>query len=212
MLGDGSLTFQEFIMNEPVPLAVVHDCVLEFLRGRNDAVVFGAQAVNAYVDPPRMTQDVDIASTRAEELAEELRSHINKQLHISVRIRQVRQGIGIRLYQLSKPKNRHLVDVRPVDTLPPTERIEGVLVVTPLEVIAGKVISCVQRKGKPKSFTDRRDLAYMLLKFPEFKVEEGPVKHRLETAGAGEDVITFWREVVAETIVPEDDDDEFADV
>ena len=33
--------------------------------GRDDAAVFGAQAVNAYVDQPRMTQDVDILSPRA---------------------------------------------------------------------------------------------------------------------------------------------------
>ena len=65
MFGDGSLTFREFAMREPHPLAVIHDAVLEFLRGRDDAVLFGAQAVNAYVAEPRMTQDVDIASTRA---------------------------------------------------------------------------------------------------------------------------------------------------
>ena len=60
MFGDGSLTFQEFAMGEPVPLATIHDAVLEFLRDRDDAVLFGAQAVNAYVDEARMTQDVDI--------------------------------------------------------------------------------------------------------------------------------------------------------
>ncbi len=73
MFGDGALTFAEFAMHEPVPLAIVHDAVLEFLREMDDAVLFGAQAVNAYVDEPRMTQDVDIVSTRAAELAEELR-------------------------------------------------------------------------------------------------------------------------------------------
>jgi len=211
MVGDGSLTFQEFIMNEPVPLAVVHDCVLKFLRGRSDAVLFGAQAVNAYVGPPRMTQDVDIVSTRAEQLAEELRVHINQQLHIAVRIRRLREGSGLRLYQIAKPKNRHLADVRSVEVLPPTERIEGVLVVTPLEVIAGKVISCVRRRGKPKSFTDRRDLAYMLLRFPEFKVEAGAVKQRLQAQDAGDEVLEFWHELVAEEIVPEEEDDDFVD-
>ena len=211
MHGDGSLTFQEFIMSEPVPLAVVHDCVLEFLRERDDAVLFGAQAVNAYVAEPRMTQDVDIVSTRAPELADELRSHLHERLQIAVRIRQVRDGVGIRLYQLAKPENRHLVDVRLVETLPPNERIEGVLVVTPLEVIVGKVISCASRKGKPKSFTDRRDLAHMLLKFPEFKVEEGLVKERLKTREAGENAFALWSELVAEEILPEDEDDKFFD-
>ena len=60
-------------MREPLPLATIHDAVLEFLRGRDDVVVFGATAVNAYVDEPRMTQDIDLMSTRAAELAEELR-------------------------------------------------------------------------------------------------------------------------------------------
>ena len=40
-VGDGSLTFREFIMREPLPLATIHDAVLEFLRGRTDAVLFG---------------------------------------------------------------------------------------------------------------------------------------------------------------------------
>ncbi len=65
MFGDGPLSFQEFVMREPHPLATIHDAVLEFLRGRDDAALFGAQAVNAYVDEMRMTQDVDILSTRA---------------------------------------------------------------------------------------------------------------------------------------------------
>ncbi len=56
MFGDGSLTFREFAMRERVPLATIHEAVLEFLRGRGNAAVFGAQAVNAYVDEPRMTQ------------------------------------------------------------------------------------------------------------------------------------------------------------
>src|SRR6266478_2137368 len=107
MFGDGSLTFQEFAMREPLPLAVIHDAVLEFLRGRDDAVLYGAQAVNAYVDEPRMTQDVDIASTRAAELAEELRAFLNDRFHIAVRVRSVKAGVGFRIYQVRKPKNRH---------------------------------------------------------------------------------------------------------
>ena len=59
MFGDGALTFREFAMGERLPLATIQDAMLEFLRGRDDAALFGAQAVNAYVDEPRMTQDVD---------------------------------------------------------------------------------------------------------------------------------------------------------
>jgi len=74
MFNAGSLTFQEFIMSETLPLAAIQEAVLEFLRGHDDAVVFGAQAVNAYVPEPRMSQDIDLLSPRAAELAEELRS------------------------------------------------------------------------------------------------------------------------------------------
>jgi hypothetical protein len=45
MFGDGSLTLREFAMKEPLPLATIHEAVLEFLRNREDAVLFGAQFV-----------------------------------------------------------------------------------------------------------------------------------------------------------------------
>jgi hypothetical protein len=210
MLVDSGLTFHEITMNEPLPKGAIQQAVIDFLKERDDAAIFGAMAVNAYIDERRMTEDVDIVSSRAKELAEELREHLNQRFHIAVRVRKIRDEIGFRLYQLAKPKNRHLVDVRPVDSLPPVQRMEGVLVVTPAEVVAGKVISCVRRKGKPKSFTDRRDLAHMLLRFPELKVEDGMVRQRLDALGAGEPTIAFWRELVAEVIIPEEEDDEFS--
>src|SRR5438128_71703 len=57
--------FREFVSREPLPLATLHDAILRFLRGRDDAVIFGAQAVNAYAGVSRMTQAVDVQSTRA---------------------------------------------------------------------------------------------------------------------------------------------------
>jgi hypothetical protein len=209
MIVDGSLTFREFIMNEPAPLAVVHNCVLEFLRGRVDAVLFGAQAVNAYIDEPRMTQDVDILSTHAAMLAENLRQHLSDRFNIAVRIREVGDGVGLRIYQIAKPKNRHLVDVRQVDVLPPYTEIEGVKVLTPLELLASKVISLARRKGKPKAGTDWRDIAYLLLKYPELRLDQGPVFQLLVSAHASEDIIKTWRELLSEKIVPDDEDDEF---
>src|SRR5437764_3055077 len=98
MFGDGSLTLREFAMKEPLPLATIQEAVLEFLRNREDAVLFGAQAVNAYVDIWRMTQDVDILSTRAAELAEELREYLGTQFHIAVRTREIGEGRGYRLF------------------------------------------------------------------------------------------------------------------
>ena len=65
MFGADVLTFREFMMGEPLPLATLQHAVLEFLRGRDDVVLFGAQAVNAYVNEPRMTQDLDLLSTNA---------------------------------------------------------------------------------------------------------------------------------------------------
>lgn len=206
MFGDGSLTFREFMTREPLPLATIHDAVLEFLRGRDDAVLYGAQAVNAYVNESRMTQDVDIASNRAEELAEELRAFLNKRFHIAVRVRTVREGLGYRIYQVRKPENRHLVDIRPVDELPPAKRVKKVLVVTPPELIAGKVAAWVRRRHKPKAGTDWRDLAILLLTFPELKTEEGPVMERLRILGANDSVMTAWKDLVAQEILPEDED------
>jgi hypothetical protein len=210
MFGDGSLTFQEFAMREPHPLAVIQDAVLVFLRDRSDAVLFGAQAVNAYVSVPRLTQDVDIASTRALELAEELKAYLNEKFHIAVRVRTVREGLGYRIYQVRKPENRHLVDVRPVEELPPAKRVKKILVVTPPELIAGKVSAWVRRRAKPKSGSDWRDIASLLLNFPELKSVEGPVAERLKAAGAAPEVLAAWKEIVAQEILPEDEDEEFS--
>src|SRR5512132_3864708 len=99
MLNAGVLTFKEFAMREPLPLATIHEAVLGFLRGREDVVVFGATAVNAYVAEPRMTQDIDLMSTRARELAEELREYLAERFHIAVRTCVIGEGKGYRLFQ-----------------------------------------------------------------------------------------------------------------
>lgn len=204
----GVLTFQEFMRRESLPLATIQDAVLEFLRGRNDAVVFGAQAVNAHVSEPRMTQGIDLLSPRAKDLAGELRNHLTRRFHIAVRIRQIDKGQkGHRLFQIRKSGNRHLVDVRPVDKMPLTRRIADILVVEPAELIANKVIAYHHRRGKPKSGTDWRDLAMLLLAFPELKCDPGPVTERLQAAGAADAVLSVWKELVAQEIRPADDDD-----
>jgi hypothetical protein len=115
MLNPGVLTFREFAMHEPLPLANIQNAVLDFLRGRDDAVVFGAQAVIAY----------------------------------------------------------H------------------------------------QRRGSPKSGTDWRDPAMLLLAFPDLKRESGPVVDGLQAASAGPAVLSIWKELVAQEIRPPDEDDEF---
>ncbi|NOH03907.1 MAG: nucleotidyl transferase AbiEii/AbiGii toxin family protein [Chloroflexi bacterium] len=206
MFGTGSLTFQEFMMSESLPLATLQEAILDFLRGRDDAVIFGAQAVNAYVPEPRMSQDIDLLSTRAAELAEELRAHLSGRFHIAVRVREVSDGRGYKLYQIQKPANRHLADIRLVDALPPFRRIAEVLVASPEELIALKVIAYYQRRGQPKSGTDWRDVAMLLLSFPELKTENGAVAERLRAEHAGDDVMNLWAELVRQEIQPEDDD------
>jgi len=153
--------------------------------------------------------DVDIASPRAEELAEELRAFLNQRFHIAVRVREVRDGLGYRIYQVRKPNNRYLVDLRPVAALPPSQRVRKVLVVAPPELIANKVASMVGRRNKPKGFQDQADLYRLLLAFPELKKEEGPVAERLRAAEAGEDVMAAWKELVAQDIQAEEDHEEF---
>jgi hypothetical protein len=209
MLNAGVLTFQEFAMREPLPLATVHEAVLEFLRGRDDVVVFGATAVNAYVSEPRMTQDIDLMSPRAADLAEELREYLSERFHIAVRVRVIGEGKGYRVFQIQKTGNRHLVDVRSVETLPISQRIADVLIVSPSELIALKVVSYHTRRGRPKAFSDRRDLAMLLLAFPELKKESGPVENSLKSLGVSEEVFNSWRELVAEEIAQPNDDDEF---
>src|SRR6185312_16106748 len=207
MFGDGSLTFREFIMREPLPLATIHDAVLEFLRGRTDAVLFGAHAVNAYVAESRMTQDVDLLSPRAAELAEELRSHLSQRFQIAVRVRTVANGLGHRLYQVRKPQNRHLVDIRSVDRFPPNQAVEDILVVPPADLIAQKVTSMVSRSKSAKGPSDLTDIRRLLLTFPELKTAEGPVADRLRASGAPDSVLDAWREIAAQEIVPEDDEE-----
>jgi hypothetical protein len=209
MFNAGSFTFQEFMMKESLPLATLQEAVLEFLRGRDDAVVFGAQAVNAYVPEPRMSQDIDLLSPRAGELAEELRTYLGDKFSVAIRVRKVADGRGYRLYQIQKTGNRHLVDIRLVPSLPPARLISQILVAAPEELIALKMIAYHQRRGQPKSGTDWRDLAMLLLAFPELKQNDGPVTERLKAENAGEDVFHLWWDLVKQDIQTTDEEDEF---
>ncbi len=209
MLNAEVLTFQEFVTHEPLPLSRIQGAVLEFLQGRDDAVLFGAQAVNAYVSEPRATQDVDIMSNRAHEFAEELRHHLSERFHIAVRVREVKDK-GLRLYQVRKEGNRHLVDVRIVSGLPESQSIESVAVLTPVELIASKVSSFISRYGKDKSWTDRRDLAVLLRRFPELREVEGDVSALLIKQNADEKTLSFWRELAEQELVAENEDDDLS--
>jgi hypothetical protein len=118
-------------------------------------------------------------------------------------------GKGYRLFQIVKPRNRHLVDVRNAKSLPHAERIEDVLIISPPELIAHKVIAYHARRGQPKAGTDWRDLAMLLLTFPELKKEEGTVREALNALDAKEDVVETWFELVAQQLIESDGEDEF---
>ena len=192
-------------MRETLPLSKIHQAVLEFLQGREDVVLFGAQAVNAYIGEPRMTQDVDLLSTRAGEFAKELKGFLSDKFHIAVRIREVGDGKGFRIYQIRSEGNRHLVDLRMISEFPATEKIENILVLSPVELLVSKIISYHSRKGKPKAGTDYRDLGMLLLKFPELKEQ---VSENLKFKKVGEAILKTWSEIRGQDFQTEDDDED----
>ncbi len=192
-------------MRETLPLSKIQEAILGFLQGRKDVVLFGAQAVNAYVSEPRMTQDVDLLSTRADELAEEIREFLSEKFHIAVRVRAVADGKGFRIYQIRNEGNRHLIDLRMITEFPATETIENILVLSPVELIASKVVSFHSRKGKPKAGTDYRDLGMLLLQFPELKEK---VLESLQAKNVGEAVLETWAEIARQDFQIEDEDED----
>ena len=189
---------------ESLPLATIFHEVLSFVAAREDAVVFGAHAVNVYCDPPRMTADIDLLSTDAPRLASDLRSLLAERFHIAVRLREVVDG-GFRVYQLRKPKNRHLVDVRQVARLPAFRTIENVRVVEPVELAALKAIAIAGRSGHEKALSDRLDLHRLLRAVPELRAEDGPVPARLGELGASGDALLAWRDVAQRPLESDDD-------
>ena len=204
-----TINFREIVMKEALPLATIQNAVIDFLRGRDDVVLFGAQAVNVYVNEPRATQDVDLMSTRAAQLTEELANSLSRQFNVYITWKKSKHWDGYALFQLRDNEARRLVDVRSILKLPAAQRIENVLVALPVELIAGKVISHHNRRGRPKSWTDWRDLALLLLTFPELKCDPGPVTDCLNAANAGQAVLAVWRELVAQEILPQTDEDDF---
>src|SRR3990172_2319680 len=209
VFAEGTLTFKEFAVKEPLLLSAIQEAVLEFLQGRDDAVVYGAQAVNAYVDEPRMTPEVDILSTHARQLADELREYLHARFQISVSVRVIKEGVGFRLYQVREPRNRHLVDVRLVERLPPSKRIARVLVMTPDVLVASKVVALHQRRGKPKAGTDWRDVAMLLLAFQHLKKHPGPVTKHLIASSADGSVLDTWKDLVSQELSAEEEDEGF---
>lgn len=101
-----------------------------------------------------------------------------------------------------------MVDLRAVKKLPAAQRIEQVLVMAPAELVASKVISYYQRRGKPKSGTDWRDIAMLLLAFPDFKQINSPVTTHLQAVGVKPPIMAVWEEFVKQEIQPLEEEEE----
>ena len=204
-----TLAFREYASKEPLPLSKIQQAVLDFLRDREDVMVFGAHAVNAYAGAPRMTQDIDLLALNAPDLSEALRQYLHNRFYITVRIRRVAQGRGLRLYQMREGGNRYLVNIRAIEHLPPSRDASRVLVPEPATLIAQKIIAYQRRRGKPKAGTDWRDIALLLLAFPELKQKDGPVTEQLSASEASTEAVALWHEIVATAIEPDEEDEEF---
>lgn len=211
---DAPLSLQEYVTHKKVTFAEISRAVAGLISGRRDVVVFGAHAVNAYAREERMTSDIDVMSTNAAGLAEEIRACLAKEFHISVRVRSMtKRGAGFRVYQLMKPKNRPLVDVRQEDHLPDSVSKRGVRFVEPAALLAMKVISYVARRNQIKGDTDRVDIRRMLEAFPELRKLQGKVTNKLLAEGASSQplqdpsaVLEAWHGFVNERLDPDDDE------
>lgn len=95
------------------------------------------------------------------------------------------------------------------EALPLSVVQEAVLVIAPPDLIARKVISYAQRRGSPKAGIDWRDVAVLLLRFPDLKSNTGPAADRLLAMNADHKALDVWRELVAQEILPGEEDDEF---
>src|SRR5690242_11496936 len=95
-----TINFREIVTKELLPLNDIQHAVIEFLRGRKDVVLAGAQAVNVYVADARMSNDVDVFTTCAADFAEELRLHLSRRFHILIEAGEAISGHRYQLVEL----------------------------------------------------------------------------------------------------------------
>jgi len=65
----------------------------------------------------------------------------------------------------------------------------------------------VHRSKSAKGPSDLTDIRRLLLTFPDLKVFEGPVADCLRAAGAPSTTLEAWRELAAQEIIADDDDE-----
>ena len=163
--------------------------------------------MNVYVGEPRATQDVDVMALDASAVATSICEYLHQELNIAVRTRTVASVKGWRVYQSREPKNRHLVDIRQVDKLPPCLVTDEIRVVQPAELIALKVISMTARQQTPKGLTDQADIMRLLIQFPEYRVESGAVLDILRRGHSDPVSEMQWHNLVTQDFRPNDDNE-----
>ena len=184
-------------MPQVVPLGEIHKFVLWQLRTRpGDTVIIGAQAVNAWVldQEQRMTSDVDVASTEPAAVATMLERALHERFHIAVRITKTKNTMRIYQRPAHGAPKRFLVDIEGVSELPPHREKFGLLVASPVELLAMKAGAAADRKHLAKGQTDRADMMRLLEKFPRLR-DSVEVPDRMQARGAGEAALALWNEI-----------------
>jgi hypothetical protein len=133
--------------------------ILDFLDGRKDIVLWGAQAVNAYIDDPneqRYTHGVDIQAMDAGAVADAIKMRLETAFSLTIKL-----VVGKRFVSLwDKQGKRKLMDINRTEVLPPFIVIDGVQVITKEELIKGKQQSAASpHRNKLKKQQDLIDLA-----------------------------------------------------
>ncbi len=130
-----------------------------------------------------MTQGINF-HTRMEAVAMELRDHLVARFRIALRLWDLGQDKGLRLYQLLKEGTCHLVGVRPVGTLLDSRRFAGIQVLvigrpgggqSPGLPPAAQATSAAQIGATWRSCS---------LAFPELRADDGPAAERLQDLDA----------------------------
>ena len=195
-------------MREPLPLHRFHEAIFDFCRGREDLAVFGAQAVNVYVPVPRMSQDIDLLAIDPGSVATELAGALGARFHAAVRVREIKPGIGYRVYHLRADTSRHLADVRRADFgLDGATVLEEVRYVALPVLVAMKVCALTKRRAAPKGATDLADLRRLLLAHPELRASDA-LEAALSLVGADPAARATWTELLAAPTVTDEETDD----
>ncbi len=201
-------TAAELHMRELVPLHQVQEAIFEFLQGREDVAVFGAQAVNLFTAAPRMTQDVDLLAQHPEEVATALADWLNGRLHIATRVREIHPATAYRVDQARREGNRQLADVRLQDVKVGTIDSDGIRYVSLVDLAALKARSLSRRRQTPKGATDLADLRRLLLTHPDLRNEQAGVRGAILRIGGGPEVLATWDELLREPLISDEEADE----